>query len=64
MRMVRAGDRWVPWHLAAGIDGAIDAGAQLSRASSHGVHGQQNLSQAYLNQAMGGADAGRGGLGI
>ena len=61
VRMVRVGDRWVPWHLAAGISGAIDAGAQLARSSSHGVHGQQNLAQAYLNQTTGGAD-GVGGM--
>jgi hypothetical protein len=63
VRMVRVGDRWVPWHLAGGIDGAIDAGVQLARGSSHGVHGQQNLAQAYLNQTMGGSSD-RGGFGI
>ncbi|RYB93124.1 hypothetical protein EUA93_01395 [Nocardioides oleivorans] len=61
VRMVRIGDRWVPWHLAGGIEGAIDAGAQLARQPGHGVHGQQNLAQAYLNQTTGGAD-GAGGL--
>lgn len=61
VRMVRVGDRWVPWHLAGGVAGAIDAGAQLARAPGHGVHGQQNLAQAYLNQVTGGAD-GAGGL--
>lgn len=61
VRMVRIGDRWVPWHLAGGVKGAIDAGAQLARSSSHGVHGQQNLAQAYLNQAMGGNDGTGGG---
>ena len=63
VRMVRIGDRWVPWHLAGGVKGAIDAGAQLARSPSHGVHGQQNLAQAYLNQALGGS-ADRGGFGI
>jgi hypothetical protein len=57
VRLVRVGDRWVPWHLAGSISGAIDAGAQVARWSSHGVHGQQNLAQAYLNQTTGGADA-------
>jgi hypothetical protein len=64
VRMVRIGDRWVPWHLAGSVSGAIDAGAQLARSSGHGVHGQQNLAQAYLNQTMGGADSSRGGFGI
>lgn len=54
VRMVRVGDRWVPWHLSSGIDGAIDAAAQLARRPGHGVHGQQNLAEAYLNQATGG----------
>jgi hypothetical protein len=64
VRMVRVGDRWVPWHQAGSLTGAIDAGAQLAKSSSHGVHGQQNLAQAYLNQTMGGADSSRGGFGI
>jgi hypothetical protein len=55
-RLVRVGDRWVPWHLSAGVRGAVDAGAQLARDSSHGVHGQQNLAQAYLNQVTEGAN--------
>ena len=54
VRLVRIGDRWVPWHLAGSITGAVDAGAQLARSSSHGVHGQQNLAQAYLNQTTNG----------
>ena len=62
VRMVRIGDRWVPWHLAGSVQGAIDAGAHLARSGGHGVHGQQNLSQAYLNQAMGGYDGTGGGF--
>lgn len=54
VRMVRVGDRWVPWHQSNGISGAIDAGAQVARAPGHGVHGQQNLAQAYLNQSTNG----------
>ncbi len=63
VRMVRVGDRWVPWHQAGSITGAIDAGTQLARSSSHGVHGQQNLAQAYLNQTTGGSNS-TGGFGI
>jgi hypothetical protein len=55
-RLVRVGDRWVPWHLSAGMAGAVDGGVQLARGSSHGVHGQQNLAQAYLNQTTNGAN--------
>ena len=54
VRLVRVGDRWVPWHLASGLAGAIDAGAQVAAAPGHGVHGQQNLAQAYLNQTASG----------
>jgi hypothetical protein len=48
VRMVRVGDRWVPWHRAGGMDDSIDAIAHLSRSSGHGVHGQQNIAEAYL----------------
>lgn len=48
VRMVRIGDRWVPWHRAGGMDDSIDAIAHLSRSSGHGVHGQQNIAEAYL----------------
>ena len=63
VRMVRVGDRWVPWHLSSGIRGAIDAGVQLARGSSHGVHGQQNLASAYLKQTTDGGSGLRGPYG-
>ena len=53
-RMVRVGDRWVPWHQSNGIAGVVDAGGRLAAEGSHGVHGQQNLGKAYLNQTTGG----------
>lgn len=56
VRMVRVGDRWVPWHQSSGINGAVDAGVQLARGSSHGVHGQQNIAAAYLKQTTDGAN--------
>ena len=31
VRMVRVGDRWVPWHLSGGMEGAIDAGHRWRR---------------------------------
>ncbi len=52
--MVRIGDRWVPWHQAGSIAGVVDAGVELARSGSPGVHGQQNLAQAYLNGNYGG----------
>ncbi|NYE37400.1 hypothetical protein F4692_002533 [Nocardioides cavernae] len=63
VRMVRVGDRWVPWHLSSGIDGAIDAGVQLARGTAHGVHGQQNLAAAYLKQTTDGANGINGPFG-
>lgn len=62
-RLVRVGDRWVPWHLSAGIGGVVDAGVQLARGSSHGVHGQQNLAAAYLKQTTDGASGIKGPYG-
>lgn len=56
VRLVRVGDRWVPWHLSGGVRGQVDAGARLAAAPRHGVHGQQNLAQAYLNQSVKGAN--------
>lgn len=53
VRMVRVGDRWVPWHLAASVTGAVDAGAQMGRAG-HGPDVQRGLAQAYINQATSG----------
>jgi len=60
VRLVRIGDRWVPWHLAGSITGAVDTGARGARPGHgvHGVHGQQNMAQAYLEQAQNGANGG------
>lgn len=63
VRMVRVGDRWVPWHLSSGIDGVLDAGVHLARGSSHGVHGQQNLAAAYLKQTTDGGNGIHGPFG-
>ncbi|HSU03258.1 MAG TPA: hypothetical protein VLK03_11965 [Nocardioides sp.] len=61
VRMVRVGDRWVPWHLAAGTDGTVGAAAELAR-DGWGGEVQKGLAQAYLNQGSGGPSGG-GGLG-
>ncbi|GAB3028618.1 hypothetical protein GCM10011376_15720 [Nocardioides flavus (ex Wang et al. 2016)] len=63
VRLVRVGDRWVPWHRSGGTAGAVDAGVQLARGSSHGVHGQQNLAAAYLKQTTDGANGVKGPFG-
>ncbi|CAM3618084.1 hypothetical protein NOZE110980_07460 [Nocardioides zeicaulis] len=54
VRLVRVGDRWVPWHLSGGVVGTVDAAARLAQDPSYGVHGQQNLAQAHLNRAVDG----------
>ena len=56
VRMVRVGDRWVPWHLAAGTDGTGRAPArELAPGDEWGGEVQKGLAQAYLNQSTGGA---------
>jgi hypothetical protein len=60
VRMVRIGDRWVPWHLAGSVSGAIDAGAQVAR-SEWGAEVQKGMAQAYLNQMTGGPGGGSSG---
>jgi hypothetical protein len=62
VRMVRIGDRWVPWHLAGSVGGAVDAGAQVAR-SEWGGEVQKGMAQAYLNQATGGANGMNSSLG-
>jgi hypothetical protein len=57
VRMVRVGDRWVPWHLAAGGDATVGAAAELAR-DGWGGEVQKGLAQAYLNQGSGGPSGG------
>ncbi|RYB91416.1 hypothetical protein EUA06_08805 [Nocardioides glacieisoli] len=57
VRMVRLGDRWVPWHLAGGADGTVGAAAELAR-DGWGGEVQKGLAQAYLNQSAGGPSGG------
>lgn len=59
VRMVRIGDRWVPWHLAGGTEGTVGAAAELAR-DEWGGEVQKGLAQAYLNQGSGGANGGGG----
>jgi hypothetical protein len=61
-RLVRVGDRWVPWHATGGVAGVVDARTMIARAE-FGLHTQQSLSEAYLNQQTNGANgAGPGRL--
>ncbi len=57
VRLVRIGDRWVPWHLAGSVAVAVDASAEVAK-HGWGPHVQQGMAQAYLNQMTGGADGG------
>ena len=57
VRMVRVGDRWVPWHLA-GASTARSTPAP-ARGGGHGAEVQKGMAQAYLNQS----DRPPGGLG-
>ena len=59
VRLVRIGDRWVPWHLAAGNAGTVGAAAELAR-DGWGGEVQKGLAQAYLNQGSGGPSGGGG----
>jgi hypothetical protein len=61
VRMVRVGDRWVPWHLAGGAGAPVEAAVELAR-HQWGGEVQKGLAQAYLNQSTGGAGRGGGGL--
>jgi hypothetical protein len=61
VRMVRVGDRWVPWHLAGGAGTPVEAAVELAR-HQWGGEVQKGLAQAYLNQSTGGAGRGGGGL--
>ena len=54
VRLVRVGDRWVPWHRSGGgLAGYVDAHQHVS-AAGHGVHVQQGLGAAYLDQVLNG----------
>lgn len=60
VRLVRIGDRWVPWHLAGSVAVAVDASAEVAK-HGWGPHVQQGMAQAYINQMTGGTDGGGGG---
>lgn len=59
VRMVRVGDRWVPWHLAAGAEGGVEAVVEVARRQ-WGGEVQKGLAQAYLNQAANSAGGANG----
>ena len=57
VRMVRIGDRWVPWHEGGNLRHLAEAGPGVA-GGGHGAEVQKGMAQAYLNQAS----RGRGGL--
>ncbi len=61
VRMVRIGDRWVPWHLAGAADGPVEAAVELAR-HQWGGEVQKGMAQAYLNQSTSGPGRSSGGL--
>lgn len=58
VRLVRVGDRWVPWHAARGAGTPVEAAVAVARGQ-WGGEVQKGLAQAYLNQ--GAAGPGRSG---
>lgn len=61
VRLIRVGDRWVPWHLAGAASSPVEAAVELAR-HQWGGEVQKGLAQAYLNQTTGGAGRSGGGL--
>ena len=55
VRMVRVGDRWVPWHESGNLRHLADAGSGIA-GGGYGAEVQRGMAQAYLNQALGGND--------
>jgi hypothetical protein len=61
VRLVRVGDRWVPWHLSAGVRASERAGDHLAR-HGYGDEVRKAMSEAYIG-TPGGAMSGFGGGG-
>ena len=51
-RLVRVGDRWVPWHLSVGAWGVSDAASNYL-AQGHGHHVQAAIAEAYIGSPGG-----------
>lgn len=52
VRMVRIGDRWVPWHEGGSLRHLAEAGPGVA-GGGHGAEVQKGMAQAYLNQGNG-----------
>ena len=52
VRMVRVGDRWVPWHESGSMGRLAEAGPGVA-GGGHGAEVQKGMAQAYLNQGNG-----------
>ncbi len=59
VRMVRIGDRWVPWHAGGTLRHLAEAGPGVA-GGGHGAEVQKGMAQAYLNQGVN-HPGGRGG---
>lgn len=62
VRLVRVGDRHVPWHQAGGMAAIID-NARNFAGDPPGSHNRQLLAQAHLNQTMNGPNGSNGPFG-
>jgi hypothetical protein len=60
--MVRAGDRWVPWHLSGGSWNVVESRAHIA-ANGYGKHVQKALAEVYIGTPGGGLGGGGGGGG-
>lgn len=60
VRLVRIGDRWVPWHEGGSLRHLAEAGPGVA-GGRHGVEVQKGMAQAYLNQATRGPNGGLAG---
>jgi len=49
VRMVRLGDRWVPWHEGGNLRHLAEAGPGVA-GGGYGAEVQKGMAQAYLNQ--------------
>ena len=49
VRLVRVGDRWVPWHEGGNLRNLAEAGPGVA-GGGYGAEVQKGMAQAYLNQ--------------
>jgi hypothetical protein len=60
VRLVRVGDRWVPWHQAGGLPAILDAARHIA-GERDGSLNRAHVGEAYLRQDLtGGANGANG----